>query len=343
MSDSGERPEIRTESRGRSLWIWIDREERRNAINKSVIQGIERAVIESQQDESLRGIVLTGAGRKAFCAGADLTGGTDTFTRGLDEPMTDFGKLARVIRNIGVPLIGRINGDCVAGGMGLMSLCDLIVVADHARFGLPEAKVGVFPMQVMVFLRGMIGARHINELCLTGELIDAGRAREIGIANYVVPFEQLDCTNRCADSQARRNVAGRASPGQIRHRRHGKHGFCGSAGICGNADLGNRADRGRNRRAGRVQRASGPTLENRIRNMSERLVRIGGASGAWGDSPGALAQLINANVDYLIMDYLAEVTMSLLARARMKDPQAGYPPDFIAYLKSALPEIGDEA
>jgi methylglutaconyl-CoA hydratase len=184
--------EIRTERRGRSLWIWIDREERRNAINKHVIQGIERAVIEARRDEDLRGVVLTGVGRKAFCAGADLTGGAGTLTLGLDEPMTDFGKLARLVRNLGVPLVGRINGDCVAGGMGLMALCDLIVVADHARFGLPEAKVGVFPMQVLVFLRSMIGARHINELCLTGELINAARAREIGIANYVVPFEQLD-------------------------------------------------------------------------------------------------------------------------------------------------------
>ena len=186
------KPESRTERRGQSLWIWIDREERRNAINKSVIQGIRRAVIESEQDDTLRCIILTGAGRKAFCAGADLSGGTDTFTLGLDEPMTDFGKLARVVRNLGEPMIGRINGDCVAGGMGLMALCDLTVVADHARFGLPEAKVGVFPMQVLVFLRRMIGARHINELCLTGDLIDAARAREIGIANYVVPFENLD-------------------------------------------------------------------------------------------------------------------------------------------------------
>jgi methylglutaconyl-CoA hydratase len=106
--------------------------------------------------------------------------------------MTDFGKLARVVRSLGVPLIARINGDCVAGGMGLMALCDLAVAADHARFGLPEAKVGVFPMQVLVFLRSMIGARHINELCLTGHLINAPRAYEIGIANYVVPFEELD-------------------------------------------------------------------------------------------------------------------------------------------------------
>ena len=192
MTGNEDNREIRTETRGRSLWIWIDREERRNAINKRVIDGIEQAVTKSQRDPDLRGIVLTGSGRKTFCAGADLAGGTETFTLGLDEPMTDFGKLARVVRNIGVPIIGRINGDCVAGGMGLMSLCDLVVVADHARFGLPEAKVGVFPMQVLVFLRSMIGARHINELCLTGELISAARAKEIGIANYVVPFEELD-------------------------------------------------------------------------------------------------------------------------------------------------------
>jgi hypothetical protein len=73
--------------------------------------------------------------------------------------------------------------------------------------------------------------------------------------------------------------------------------------------------------------------------MAEKTVRIGGASGAWGDSPGALSQLLGAGVDYFMMDYLAEVTMSLLARAKMKDPEAGYPPDFVAYLKAALPEL----
>jgi hypothetical protein len=73
--------------------------------------------------------------------------------------------------------------------------------------------------------------------------------------------------------------------------------------------------------------------------MAEKLVRIGGASGAWGDSPGAIEQLLGAGCDYFMMDYLAEVTMSLLARARMKDPDAGYPPDFVAYLKRHLPEI----
>jgi enoyl-CoA hydratase/carnithine racemase len=189
---TGETPEIRTETRGRALWIWIDREERRNAINKRVIAGIEAAVAAAQADPAIRAIVLTGAGRRAFCAGADLSSGTGTFTLGLDDPMTDFGKLARLMRGIGIPTIARVNGDCVAGGMGLMALCDLAVAADHARFGLPEAKVGVFPMQVLVFLRSMIGARAINELCLTGEFITAARARDIGLTNDVVPFDDLD-------------------------------------------------------------------------------------------------------------------------------------------------------
>jgi Acyclic terpene utilisation family protein AtuA len=73
--------------------------------------------------------------------------------------------------------------------------------------------------------------------------------------------------------------------------------------------------------------------------MTERTVRIGGASGAWGDSPMAIPQLLGADVQYLMMDYLAEVTMSLLARAKLKDPEAGFPPDFVAYLKRPLPEI----
>jgi enoyl-CoA hydratase/carnithine racemase len=185
-------PVVRTERRGPALWITIAREERRNAINPDVIEGIHAAVRAAGTDASLRAIVLTGAGSKAFCAGADLSRGTGVFADVLDEPTTDFGRLARTVRGVGLPIIGRINGDCVAGGMGLMALCDLVIASDNARFGLPEAKVGVFAMQVLVYLRRMLHPRHVNELCLTGDLIDAVRAREMGIANEVVPYEQLD-------------------------------------------------------------------------------------------------------------------------------------------------------
>lgn len=187
-------PVIRTERRGAALWIIIDRPERRNAINPDVISGIHAAVEGARKEPGLRALVLTGSGDRAFCAGADLSRGTSVFQESLNESTTDFGRLARAVRQSGLPLIARINGDCVAGGMGLMSLCDLAIVAQHARFGLPEAKVGVFPMQVLVYLRHMIHPRYVNELCLTGGLITAQRAEAMGIANEVVPGDQLDAT-----------------------------------------------------------------------------------------------------------------------------------------------------
>jgi enoyl-CoA hydratase/carnithine racemase len=185
-------PAVRLERKGQTLWVWIDREARRNAINPEVLAGIETAVAHAASDATIRAIVLTGVGEKAFCAGADLSKGTGTFQAAPDEPTTDFGRLARKVRYCGVPLIARVNGACVAGGMGLMGLCDLAIAADHARFGLPEVKVGVFPMQVLVYLRSILSARHINELCLTGELISAARAAEIGLINEVAPLGELD-------------------------------------------------------------------------------------------------------------------------------------------------------
>jgi enoyl-CoA hydratase/carnithine racemase len=184
--------EVRVERDSDVLWIWIDREQRRNAMNPAVLAGISAGLARAAADPSLRAVVLTGVGEKAFCAGADLGDGTGTFNAAAEEPTTDFGRLARAARQLAIPLIARVNGACVAGGMGLMALCDLAIAADHARFGLPEVKVGVFPMQVLVFLRRKILATHLNELCLTGELITADRAAAIGLINEVVPASELD-------------------------------------------------------------------------------------------------------------------------------------------------------
>jgi enoyl-CoA hydratase/carnithine racemase len=189
---SADRPETRLERRRDSLWVWIDREHRRNAINPAVLAGIETALHTAAADPAIRCIVLTGAGEKAFCAGADLADGTRNFQAAADEPTTDFGRLLRQVRAARIPLIARVNGACVAGGMALMAMCDLAVAADHARFGLPEVKIGVFPMQVLVLLRGILHARHVNELCLTGALISAARAVEIGLVNEAVPAADLD-------------------------------------------------------------------------------------------------------------------------------------------------------
>jgi enoyl-CoA hydratase/carnithine racemase len=189
---AGEGADLLSERRGDALWLWINRESRRNAINSAVLLGIRRAIELARADQTLRAVVLTGTGDRAFCAGADLGDGPGTFQAEADDPTTEFGRLARAVRLSGIPLIARVNGACVAGGMGLTALCDLAIAAEHARFGLPEVKVGVFPMQVLVLLRSMMHARHINELCLTGELVSSARAADMGLINEVAAAGSLD-------------------------------------------------------------------------------------------------------------------------------------------------------
>ena len=94
-------------------------------------------------------------------------------------------QLLRLAQASTVPLVARVNGACMAGGMGLLAMCDLAVAASHAVFGLPEVKVGVFPAQVLTVLQRLVPRRQLAELCLTGESFDAARALELGLVNYV--------------------------------------------------------------------------------------------------------------------------------------------------------------
>ena len=181
--------ELRVRREGGVLWLTIAREERRNAMSAAVIDGLTQQLQQSGRDRSLRAIVLTGAGEKAFCAGADLATGK-AFQFDYSEPTQNLANLLRVAHATHVPLIARVNGACMAGGMGLLAMCDLAVAARHARFGLPEVKVGVFPAQVLSVLQGLIGRRALADLCITGEPIAAPQALAIGLVNEVA--EDLD-------------------------------------------------------------------------------------------------------------------------------------------------------
>ena len=171
------------------LRLTIQRESRRNAISPAVINALAAALTSANSDRSLRAIVLTGAGDKAFCAGADLQSG-QSFQFDYAEPTQGFANLLRLSRQMTVPMVARVNGACMAGGMGLLAMCDLAVAAPHARFGLPEVKVGVFPAQVLSVLNGLIGARALTELCITGEPVGAEEALRLGLINRV--SEDLD-------------------------------------------------------------------------------------------------------------------------------------------------------
>lgn len=183
--------ELIVENRGHTVWLTINRPERRNAMSEAVVAGITEVLQRARHDPELRAIVLTGTGDKAFCAGADLQTGK-SFKFDYSVPRLAFANLLRAAHAATVPLIARINGTCMAGGMGLMAMCDMAVAADHALFGLPEVKVGVFPMQVLSVLQRIIPSRALYELCLTGEPINAAEAKAIGLINRAVPAAELD-------------------------------------------------------------------------------------------------------------------------------------------------------
>ena len=172
------------EQRGAQLWLTITREERRNAMSHGVLAAMTQAITAAQAERDIRAIVITGAGPKAFCAGADLQA-THAFTSDYSEPHGHLAQLLRAARASYVPLVARVNGFCLAGGMGLLSMCDLAVAAPGAVFGLPEVKVGLFPAQVLSALQHLIPRRALNEMCLTGEPITAAQALEWGLVNYV--------------------------------------------------------------------------------------------------------------------------------------------------------------
>ena len=176
--------ELLEEVRGQTLWLTINRPERRNALNGPVIKGLAEAIAQAGNAKDLRAIVLTGAGDQAFCAGADLQSG-GSFAFDYSDPYIAYANLLRCARASVIPMIARVNGACMAGGMGLLAMCDMAVAASHARFGLPEVKVGLFPMQVLSVLQHLIPRRVLTQMCITGEPIDAQTALSIGLVNLV--------------------------------------------------------------------------------------------------------------------------------------------------------------
>ncbi len=196
-------PAVLLEKRGRAYWITLNRPEKRNAINADVIAGIRQGYEAAHADSEVRVIVLTAVGEKAFCAGADLQPGAG-FKFDYSVPSSGYADLMRLASHATLPSIARVNGVCMAGGMGLLCMVDMAVAADHVRFGLPEVKVGVFPMQVLSLMQSLVPQRILREWCFTGEPFTAQEARDAGLINHLVPAAELDAkvewlSNRLAD------------------------------------------------------------------------------------------------------------------------------------------------
>lgn len=174
--------------------VTIDRPDVLNALDAAATAELEAIWQRLENDRDVRAIVLTGAGGRAFCAGADMRAGSDR--TGVEywahgHP-TGFGALS-LRTTLDIPVIARVNGHALGGGLEMMLGCDIVVAAAHATFGLPEPRVGRLPVDGgMVLLPRLIGYRRAMGMMLTGKRINAETALEYGLINEAVAAEELD-------------------------------------------------------------------------------------------------------------------------------------------------------
>ena len=172
--------------------LTINRPERRNAVNSAVIEEIARALKRAEDDGSTTVLVITGAGDKAFCAGADLAGADDAGPVDGHFARANIAELFKSMRTSRLPIVARVNGHALGGGFGLMLACDLVVAADHAEFGTPEVNVGLWPFMITAVLQRDIPRKVAMELMLTGRRMPAHDGLTAGFVNRVVPATELD-------------------------------------------------------------------------------------------------------------------------------------------------------
>lgn len=200
--------DLHSEKRGRALVLTIDREAKRNALSGTVVEGIAEGLKRANTDPDIVAIVLTGVGEKAFCAGADLDPKSAPFQMDAGAARLAFPDLLRAMIACEKPIVARINGACMAGGMGLLGAADIAISSDAAKFGLPEVGIGIFPMMVAAILQNRldIPARKLSEMCLTGDPVSAQEAFALGLVNRVVPYGELDmATDALVDKLASRS------------------------------------------------------------------------------------------------------------------------------------------
>ena len=172
--------------------VTLNRPDVRNALSATLIRELEQALAKLEADAAARVIVLSGAGDKAFCAGADLKGVGDRGTT--LQARESFGGLARILEAMArmrTPVIAKVHGFALAGGCGLAAGCDIVVAADDAVFGLPEIKIGLLPLIVMAPILRSVGRKRGMLMILSGEQVSAREAYEMGLVSRLVPRAEL--------------------------------------------------------------------------------------------------------------------------------------------------------
>lgn len=174
--------------------IWLNRPEMRNAIDDVFIRELAEAFTQAQAASGVRAVVLGGRG-PAFCAGANLNWMKRAASFTPEQNLQDAAGLPRMLRTLAesrLPVIARIQGDVYAGGMGLVSVCDVAISADSAHYCLSEVKIGLIPATISPYVIRAMGARAAQRYFVTAERFTAAEAHRVGLVHEVVPADALD-------------------------------------------------------------------------------------------------------------------------------------------------------
>ena len=183
---------VRAETLGAVATLTLDRPRERNALSAQAIRELAEGLAAAEADPAVRVIVVTGAGDRIFCPGADLSAMAGDGFCEAHEARRAYGLLLARLQGCGKPTIARVNGHALAGGLGLVLACDLAVMAEGAELGTPEVDRGLFPMMVTALLQRHLGRKRALELLLCGERIPAAQALALGLVNRVAPPAELD-------------------------------------------------------------------------------------------------------------------------------------------------------
>jgi enoyl-CoA hydratase len=179
------------DSNGPIARITLNRPEKRNPIGPATCCELIHALRRVREDPTLKVAVLTGAG-KAFSAGGDLSMMSGGAGAGSPIPPASLVELFTTMHDLGKPILAMVNGHALAGGLGLMVACDLVVASQEATFGTTEIKVGLWPMMITAEICRNIGRKRALELMLTGKRLSAEEAERLGLVNKVVPADALE-------------------------------------------------------------------------------------------------------------------------------------------------------
>lgn len=178
-------------SEGGVAKLTLNRPERRNAIGTQMVNELLWALDDAGRDPEVRSVVITGAG-SSFCAGGDFQQMTAGAEAGELPFKGDYKDLLRCLWRAEKPVIARVNGHAMGGGLGLVAACTFAVAASDAKLGTPEIKVGLFPFMIMAVLERVMGRRALTEMMLSGRHLSGEEAARLGLVNKAVPADSLD-------------------------------------------------------------------------------------------------------------------------------------------------------